>query len=89
MATVLTIGVLLLAVLVGGLWYGSLRIEKATTSASKQVNSFSAQVKSINHDLQQVQKINQGIQQVNSNLVQLNKDMQSSPASSLAIPTIP
>lgn len=85
MATVLTIGVLLLAVLVGGLWYGYTRLDRA----SKNVDGLNNQIKSINKNLQQVQNINKGIQDVNNNLTQLNKQLGGSSASGLSKYSVP
>lgn len=81
MATMLTVAVVLLAVLVGGLSYGSFRLGHATASATKKIDGLNNQIKSINQNLQQVQAISQGIQEVNNNLQQLNKGLSSSTTS--------
>lgn len=73
--TLLTIGVILLAILVGGLWYGSLRAEHAATAAAQKVNGLNNQIEDINNNLQQVKNINKGIQTLNSNVEQLNKEL--------------
>lgn len=78
-ATMLTIAVVLLAVLVGGLWYGSLRVERATTTATKQI-------KNINNSVQQVQGINKGVQTLNNNLQQLNTELHAVGSSSFNLP---
>jgi hypothetical protein len=82
MAIMLTVAVILLAVLVGGLVYGSLRVERAT----KQIDGVTSQVKSISNNINQVQGINQGIQSLNSNLQQLNGELRTVAPGSFKVP---